>query len=371
MQQRGRAPRPGSMAARDILTLNTPIASRLIRCLYIVALVLITVLVTLGLIRGIRVMTFSPPPRPAIANAQGTAPACSCARWRRAPAATARLQDRAASASSASMRAVSAGPSVPSASAAIRCWAVSGSSLAHSCGASSRFWWCGYWRKSAWPFWRCRDDRRLSPHVSPSDSKHPAFIVALASLLALPATAQPANPPAPSTERVIVTAPRLNEKVTPNAIAHDFVKSFAAPTVLRGMPFPAGRSPSVRILTRGLAPQYVDVMEARLRTIAGEAGVPMKPKRVTSPTFRSSSPPGRRTYLDALRARRTLEVFLGYHGSKPPSAIPFGAWYVTGTRDNLTERVFLDTERHLRPGHLRPYVSQAPPRIASTNSLSQ
>jgi hypothetical protein len=58
------------MAARDILTLNTSMASRLIRCLYIVALVLISVMVVLGLVRGIRVMTFSPPPRPAISDAQ-------------------------------------------------------------------------------------------------------------------------------------------------------------------------------------------------------------------------------------------------------------------------------------------------------------
>ncbi len=61
------------MAARDILNLNTPIAPRLIRCLYLIALILIAVLVIFGIARGIRVMTLPPLPRPAI-NAQ-TSPA--------------------------------------------------------------------------------------------------------------------------------------------------------------------------------------------------------------------------------------------------------------------------------------------------------
>ena len=51
-------------------------------------------------------------------------------------------------------------------------------------------------------------------------------------LLALPAQAQPVEQDK-EIEKVIVTAPRLHSGVTPNAIAHDFVKSFAAPTVLR------------------------------------------------------------------------------------------------------------------------------------------
>jgi len=58
------------MALRNILTLDTSIAPRLIRCLYIVALILIAVMVILGLARGVRVMTFQPPPRPAAASNQ-------------------------------------------------------------------------------------------------------------------------------------------------------------------------------------------------------------------------------------------------------------------------------------------------------------
>ena len=64
------------MAARDILNLNNPLASRLIRCLYIVALILITVMVILGLVRGVRTMMRTPPPpRPAIAQSQTATPA--------------------------------------------------------------------------------------------------------------------------------------------------------------------------------------------------------------------------------------------------------------------------------------------------------
>jgi hypothetical protein len=63
------------MAARDILNLNTSIAPRLIRCLYIVALILITVMVILGLVRGARTMMRTPPPpRPAIAQNQAATP---------------------------------------------------------------------------------------------------------------------------------------------------------------------------------------------------------------------------------------------------------------------------------------------------------
>jgi hypothetical protein len=62
------------MAARDILTLDKSIAPRLIRCLYIIAMVLIAVLVILGIARGVRVMTLQPPPRPAAASAQTPAP---------------------------------------------------------------------------------------------------------------------------------------------------------------------------------------------------------------------------------------------------------------------------------------------------------
>lgn len=62
------------MAARDILNLNNSIAPRLIRCLYIVALVVITVMVVLGLVRGLRVMSRPPPPPPAMANAATPAP---------------------------------------------------------------------------------------------------------------------------------------------------------------------------------------------------------------------------------------------------------------------------------------------------------
>jgi len=53
------------MAAGDIFALNSSLASRLIRCLYIVALILIAVMVVLGAVRGVRIMTFTPRPMPA------------------------------------------------------------------------------------------------------------------------------------------------------------------------------------------------------------------------------------------------------------------------------------------------------------------
>jgi hypothetical protein len=62
------------MAARDILNLNNSIAPRLIRCLYIAALILITVMVLLGVMRGVRIMSRPAMPPAAMANS-ATAPA--------------------------------------------------------------------------------------------------------------------------------------------------------------------------------------------------------------------------------------------------------------------------------------------------------
>jgi hypothetical protein len=63
------------MATGDIFTLNNSMASRLIRCLYIVALILIAIMVVLGVMRGIRIMTFTPRPMPAVAGAPPSAQA--------------------------------------------------------------------------------------------------------------------------------------------------------------------------------------------------------------------------------------------------------------------------------------------------------
>ena len=57
------------MAARDILNLDNSIAPRLIRCLYIVMLIVIAVFVVLGVMRGVRIMTFTPRPAPVMAGA--------------------------------------------------------------------------------------------------------------------------------------------------------------------------------------------------------------------------------------------------------------------------------------------------------------
>ena len=60
------------MAIRDILSFDKNLAARLIRCLYIVALVLIAVMVVLGVVRGVRIM--SHPAMPPAAMADNAAP---------------------------------------------------------------------------------------------------------------------------------------------------------------------------------------------------------------------------------------------------------------------------------------------------------
>jgi hypothetical protein len=56
------------MAARDILTLNTPMAERIIRLLYTIALVLIAIGTLFGIGRGVMILTHTPMQRPAVTS---------------------------------------------------------------------------------------------------------------------------------------------------------------------------------------------------------------------------------------------------------------------------------------------------------------
>jgi hypothetical protein len=151
---------------------------------------------------------------------------------------------------------------------------------------------------------------------------------ALFFLLALTGVAEAQQAaPASKLETVIVTAPRIHAGVTPNAIAHDFVKSFAAPTVLRDAI--ARWQVAICPYFGGLKPEGAAVMEARLRTIADQAGVRMKNKGCR-PNLIVISTPQPQVYLDAIHAKN-VEV-LGYHGATIVTH-PIQAWYVTGTED--------------------------------------
>jgi hypothetical protein len=168
-----------------------------------------------------------------------------------------------------------------------------------------------------------------------------ASAVVLLGLAWAPASwAQPAPKNDPALETVIVTAPRLHVGVTPNAIAHDFVKSFAAPTALRDAI--ARWQTAICPDFEGLAPQYVAVMQARFRTIAGEASAPLKDKGCR-PNLSVVFTPRPQAYLDAIHAKN-VDV-LGYHGTKTISH-PIQAWYVTGIRDNRGQ-VFRDEDTNL------------------------
>jgi hypothetical protein len=175
--------------------------------------------------------------------------------------------------------------------------------------------------------------------------KRAAILFLLSGLVFGPAaSAQPApNPKTPAgtnIEKVIVTAPRLHSGVTPNAIAHDFVKSFAAPTVLRD----AIARWQIAICPdfEGIAPQFAAVMEARFRTIAGQAGASMKEKGC-KPNLTVAFTPQPQVYLDALH-KKNMDA-LGYHGTTTISH-PIQAWYVTGTKD-IRGKVFLDKDATL------------------------
>jgi hypothetical protein len=159
------------------------------------------------------------------------------------------------------------------------------------------------------------------------------------ALVCMAASAQPAAPKSDSKlETVIVTAPKFHAGVTPNAIAHDFVKSFAAPTVLRdGI---ARWQVAICPYFGGLMPEGAAVMETRLRTIAGQTGVRMKNNKGCRPNLIVISTPQPQVYLDAIHAKN-VEV-LGYHGATIVTH-PIQAWYVTGTED-IRGEVTLDED---------------------------
>ncbi len=152
-----------------------------------------------------------------------------------------------------------------------------------------------------------------------------AATVLLLCGLAAAASAQPASEPA--IERVIVTAPRIHSGVTPGAIAHDFVGSYAVPSILTEQISRWGTEICPAIY--GLAPHYTDVTEQRLRTIAMEANAPLKPKgcRPNLTVIFTSLP---QVALDKVHAKNV--DYLGYHGAMTISH-PIQAWYVTATMD--------------------------------------
>jgi hypothetical protein len=150
------------------------------------------------------------------------------------------------------------------------------------------------------------------------------LLLLLAGAIA-PAAAQPAPKNDPKLETVIVTAPRLHAGVTPNAIAHDFVKSFATPKVL-GVGIARWQT-AICPDFEGLAPQYMAVMEARFHTIADRAGAPMKEKGCRR-NLRVYFTPQPQAVLDSIHARN-VEA-LGYRGTTKVTH-PIQAWYVTAT----------------------------------------
>jgi hypothetical protein len=153
-------------------------------------------------------------------------------------------------------------------------------------------------------------------------------LTGLAAALALVCAAASAQPgPDKKIETVIVTALKIHAGITPNAIAHDFVRSFATPDILRvGI---ARWQTAICPDFEGLAPQFAQVMESRFRDIARQVSVAMKEKGCRPNLFVifTTTP---QAMLDALR-KKSLDT-LGYH-AVAAVAHPIQAWYETGITD--------------------------------------
>jgi hypothetical protein len=159
------------------------------------------------------------------------------------------------------------------------------------------------------------------------------FLYAIMAITALASPSIGAAQSAPGSthdadiEEVIVTAPRFNFAVTPNAISHVFVQSYATPSLLLGtLPrWRVGICPE----TRGLPPSLIAVVNRRLRGIAAEVGAPVGDKNCKvnlSITFTSEP----QKLLDNIRSKSADA--LGYHGATIITH-PVQAWYGTGITD--------------------------------------
>ena len=151
-----------------------------------------------------------------------------------------------------------------------------------------------------------------------------AASVLMILLTAAPAAAQPATQAAPET--VIVNGRRIPN--TPNAIAHQVIRSIALPNVLLNQ---LGRwRIGICPRTDGLSSRNLnDYVTARIRAVAALAGAPVKavPCKPNLEVVFSGDP---QSVLDWYH--KTDIAALGYHGARTVSR-PIQVWYETGTTD--------------------------------------
>ncbi len=169
------------------------------------------------------------------------------------------------------------------------------------------------------------------------------LVAGLLGLVAAPiASAQPApeNPANTASETVTVTGAKSHAGVTPNDIAHDFVRTFAAPTDLSDAI--ARWQTSICPQFLGVAPNIAAVMEWRFRTIAQAAGAALMEKGCKQ-NVQVVVTPEPQAYLEALH-KKSMDI-LGYHGAKTVTH-PIQAWYVTGITD-IRGRTVMDRDNTL------------------------
>ncbi len=139
-------------------------------------------------------------------------------------------------------------------------------------------------------------------------------------------------PPNGELENVIVTAPRIPD--TPNAIAHDVIRSYASPSLMLGQ-LPRWNTPLCP-RTDGLSSRTLNsFVTQRIRQVASLAGAPLadEPCKSNIEILFAANPQGA---LDTLHDANPTA--LGYRGATTMSH-PVQAWYETGITDlrNHTE----------------------------------
>ena len=167
-------------------------------------------------------------------------------------------------------------------------------------------------------------------------------------------------------ETVIVTGRRL--PTTPEVIAHDVIRSIAAPSLLLGTiaRWQGGICPR----TDGLSSQNLNnYVTKRIREIAAQAGAPLKdePCKSNVEVLFTDDP---QAMLDEVR--KDNSTVLGYHAAATVSH-PIQAWYETGTTDirgvTVVDREVMGTIEYTNGGPIINPKTGAPEGVVTSYGI--
>jgi hypothetical protein len=161
----------------------------------------------------------------------------------------------------------------------------------------------------------------------------PLVMMAFATM----ASAQPAAKDDPALETVIVTAPRYDFELTPDAVAHDFIRNYAAPAPFLGKFARWNRRNPICPSAGGFLSGYDRFTVKRIKDVAAMVGAPVSQKPGCKPNMAIIVTKDAQGLMSEIRAHRT--DLLGYHQSNAQAdslatmRFPVQVLYETATID--------------------------------------